>query len=47
VLLDGVIDEDEGVVPPPPARVGGLVQPEDWKYSHVGTESAAAPSAPQ
>ena len=25
----------------------GADHPEDWKYSRVGTESAAAPSAPQ
>jgi len=27
--------------------VGGVDHPQDWRYSHVGTESAAAPSAPQ
>jgi len=48
VLLEGETDEDEDVVPPPPPTgVGGPVQPEDWKYSHVGMESAAAPSGPQ
>lgn len=25
----------------------GSTQPEDWKYSRVGTESTAAPSSPQ
>jgi hypothetical protein len=34
--------EEEGVT-----GVGGAVHPEDWKYSRVGTERAAAPSAPQ
>ena len=28
------------------AGVGGADHPEDWTYSRVGTESAAAPSAP-
>ena len=27
--------------------VEGADHPEDWKYSRVGTDSAAAPSAPQ
>jgi hypothetical protein len=27
--------------------VGGGDHPQDWKDSHVGTESAAAPSAPR
>jgi hypothetical protein len=27
--------------------VGGPDHPDDWKYSRVGTERAAAPSAPQ
>jgi hypothetical protein len=42
-------DEDDGLVAP--GGVGGPDHPEDWKYlgkySHVGTERAAAPSVPQ
>jgi hypothetical protein len=30
-----------------PGGVGGPDHPEDWKYSRVGTERAAAPSVPQ
>lgn len=37
-------DEDGDL---PAGVVGGPVHPEDWKYSRVGRESAAAPSAPQ
>ena len=39
----GVIEEGDVSA----TGVGGAVHPEDWKYSRVGTESAAAPSAPQ
>ena len=47
--MDGVVvvegeEEGEEVLA---AGVGGADHPEDWKYSRVGTESAAAPSAPQ
>jgi hypothetical protein len=34
-----IVDEEEEDA----AGVGGAVHPEDWKYSHVGTESTAAP----
>ena len=27
--------------------IGGPVHPDDWEYSRVGTERAAAPSAPK
>ena len=47
--MDGVVvverdEEGEEVLA---TGVGGADHPEDWKYSRVGTESAAAPSAPQ
>jgi hypothetical protein len=49
VVVDGVVvverDEEGEVVLV--TGVGGADHPEDWKYSRVGTESAAAPSAPQ
>ena len=35
-------EEQEGDV----GNVGGAIHPEDWKYSRVGTDSAAAPSVP-
>ena len=48
-VVDGVVvveRDEEGEVALSMGGVGAG-NPEDWKYSRVGTESAAAPSAPQ
>jgi hypothetical protein len=45
VLQEGEMEEDDEDVAA--AGVEGPVHPDDWKYSRVGTERAAAPSAPQ
>jgi hypothetical protein len=49
VVVDGVVvvDRDEEGEVVLVTGVGGADHPEDWKYSLVGTESAATPSAPQ
>jgi hypothetical protein len=49
VVVDGVVvvERDEEAEGPLAMGVGDADHPEDWKYSCVGAESAAAPSAPQ